>query len=71
VNDAVESWVTVIPAPGALVETAQQLLAAADDPQHVLTQGNGDHFLVAPYIADAYNTPLKKRPARGKKAGDQ
>lgn len=71
-NDTPPAWVEVIPAPGAIVETAQALLAIADDPNHVLTQGNGDWFLVAPYVADAYSTPLRKRPAaRSKKAGEK
>lgn len=70
-NDWYERLIEVIPPPGQIVETAQALLALAEDPTHVLTQGNGDWFLVPLYIADAYNTPMRKRPARKSKAGDQ
>jgi hypothetical protein len=71
-NDWYERLIEVIPAPGQIVETAQALLALADDPAHVLTQGNGDWFLVPPYIADAYNKPLLRKSApRKSKAGDQ
>lgn len=70
-NQWYDDWVTVIPAPGELVDTARALLELAEDPQHVLTQGNGDHFLVPLYVADAYNTPMRKRPAGRKKAGEK
>jgi hypothetical protein len=70
-SDWYEQWVEVIPAPGQIEDTARALLGLAEDPNHVLTQGNGSHFLVPLYLADAYNTPLRKRPARSKKAGEK
>lgn len=67
-----EEWVTVIPEPGRLKETAQALLLLAS-PQDVRTDGNGTEFLVPASVADAYHghtadpTPRPKRRARATK----
>lgn len=50
-------WVTVIPGKGRVGEVARELLALADTPTHVRTDGNGSEFLVPPYLADRYLTP--------------
>jgi hypothetical protein len=44
----------VIPEKGKLKETARALLALADDPRHVMTEGNGTEFRVPQYLADKY-----------------
>ena len=50
-------WVPVIPATGELKETAQMLLAIAEDPALVRTDGNGTSFLVPQWVADSFVTP--------------
>lgn len=67
-----DDWTTVVPDPGDIVETARQLLALADDPTHVRTDGNGSEFRVPPYLAERYNTPPEpKARRRTKKEGDE
>lgn len=63
-------WVTVIPARGETVATARELLALAEDPAHVRTARGGAEFLVAPYVADAFNTPKRPRKRPAKKETD-
>jgi len=67
-----DDWVTVIPGEGQLVETIRQLLALAESPVHVRTDGNGSELRVPPYLADLYNAPPvpKRRPVK-KKEGDE
>lgn len=69
----VKDWVVVMPAPGDVKETARALLALADSPADVRTDGNGSEFLVAPYVADRYNTAPEPtpRPRRRAKKEDQ
>lgn len=67
-----DDWSTVIPAPEAIVETAQALLALARDPRDVRTDGNGSEFRIPPYLADLYNAPPKpRRQTKSKKEGDE
>jgi hypothetical protein len=65
-----DDWVNVIPAKGEVKETARALLDIATDPGHVLTARGGSEFLVAPYVADAYNTPKRPRKRPVKKETD-
>lgn len=68
----VKGWVAVIPGKGQAAEVARVLLGLADDPTHVRTDGNGSEFLVAPYVADRYNTASEpeRRPRRRAKKED-
>ena len=61
-------WVTVIPEPGRTQKTAIALLAVADDPADVQTQRGGTEFLVAPYVADRYNTAPEPTPRPRRRA---
>lgn len=45
----------VVPAPGALADTARALLALADSPRDVRTIGNGLEFEVPDELADRYH----------------
>lgn len=58
-----EEWTTVVPPAGAVKETVRRLLALAEDPAHVRSQGTGDEFLIPPYLADLLNKP-KRRPRK-------
>lgn len=65
-------WTAVIPAPGQIMDVAKALLALADDPRDVRTDGNGSEFRIPPYLADRYNAPApRKRVVRTKKEGDE
>jgi hypothetical protein len=69
----VTDWVAVIPGKGQAAEVARVLLGLTDDPTHVRTDGNGSEFLVAPYVADRYNTasaPSPRPRRRAKKEDD-
>lgn len=50
----------VIPAPGALKETAQLLLSLAGSVQDVRTISNGTQFEVPDDLADAYNRAVSE-----------
>lgn len=63
---SLSEWVTVVPGPGVLQETARALLAVAEDPRQVRTTNGGVHFLVHPLVAEKYNAPTK--PRRGRRA---
>jgi len=65
-------WVTVLPGEAGVQKTAVALLALADDPADVRTQRGGTEFLVAPYVADRYNTASapERRPRRRAKKED-
>lgn len=66
-------WVPVIPGAGMLKETAQMLLAIAQDPALVRTDGNGTSFLVPQWVADSFTTPTpspRKRASRARKSED-
>lgn len=66
-------WVTVLPGEAGVQKTAIALLALADDPADVQTQRGGTEFLVAPYVADRYNTasaPSPRPRRRAKKEDD-
>lgn len=52
-----KGWVTVVPGKGQIGEVARALLALADSPADVRTDGNGSEFLIPPYLADLYNQP--------------
>jgi hypothetical protein len=59
---SVREWVVVIPAASEnLKDVARELLGHADDPRDVRTQRGGTEFLVAPYVADRYTRPTRKR----------
>lgn len=58
----IKNWITVVAPEGRLPETIRELLALADDPSHVRTQGNRD-LIVAPYVADRLNRP-KRAPRK-------
>lgn len=65
-----EGWVPVVPGAGELKETAQLLLAIAQDPALVRTDGNGTSFLVPEWVAHSFVTPAeppKKRAPRARK----
>lgn len=63
----VKDWTVVVPAASDVKETARALLALADSPGHVRTDGNGSEFLVPPYLADRYNESLRPKRRRAKK----
>lgn len=62
---------TVVPGPDAIQETAKALLALAESPTHVRTDGNGSEFRIPPYLADLYNAPAPKKRTVKKKEGDE
>lgn len=67
-----EGWHLVIPDRDRVAQTARELLSLAQSPADVRSQRGGREFLVAPYIADAYNMPTTsatKRPRRRSKEG--
>lgn len=68
-----DDWVHVIPAEGTVADVAKALLALAESPAHVRTDGNGSEFLVPPYLAELYMTPPKPPAKRRstKKDGDE
>ncbi|MEU7074730.1 hypothetical protein AB0B30_32515 [Streptomyces narbonensis] len=66
-----KDWTVVVPAPGEVRETAQALLALADSPTDVRTDGNGTEFLVPPYLADKFNESLRPKPRRRAKKEDE
>lgn len=68
-SSALEDWVVIVPAKGTVKATVRELLAAARTPADVRTQGNGDEFLVAPYVAEALNPPKRQRKPRQPKEG--
>jgi hypothetical protein len=67
----VKDWTVVVPAPGEVREIAQALLALADSPADVRTDGNGTEFLVPPYLADKFNESLRPKPRRRAKKEDE
>jgi hypothetical protein len=68
----VKDWATVVPPAAEVKATAQALLALADSPADVRTDGNGTEFLVPPYLADRYNESLRPKPRRrAKKEEDE
>jgi len=67
-----DDWTTVVPAPGQVKAVAQELLALADSPADVRTDGNGTEFRIPPYLADRYTTPPAPKRRRAKKEeGDE
>ena len=60
-------WVAVVPAKGQEERVARELLALAQHPGHVRTQGNGLDFIVPPYLAELYITPPAPKRRRTKK----
>ena len=64
-------WVTVVPGPDGPAATARALLALAETPLHVRTDGNGSEFRVPSYLADLYTAPPKPRRQTKKKEGDE
>lgn len=64
-------WVTVVPPAAELKATAIVLLALADSPADVRTDGNGTEFLVPPYLADRYNESLRPKPRRRAKKDEE
>ena len=68
-----KDWAVVVPAAGEVKATAVALLALADSPADVRTDGNGSEFLVPPYLADRYNESTRPKPRRRakKEEGDE
>ena len=64
-------WATVVPPAAELKATAIVLLALADSPADVRTDGNGTEFLVPPYLADRYNESLRPKPRRRAKKDEE
>lgn len=62
-----DDWVTVVPGPGEVKDTARALLALARSPHDVLTTVGGTQFRIPPYLADLYNTPPAPKRRRPKK----
>lgn len=54
-------WITIHPGAQGAAAVARELLALAESPQHVATDGNGSEFRVPPYLADLYTAPPKPR----------
>lgn len=54
-----DDWTTVVPEPGAVAETARELLALARSPHDVRTAGGGSEFRIPPYLADLYTAPAE------------
>lgn len=52
-----DDWVAVVPVRGEEARVAAELLALAQHPGHVRTQGNGLDFIVPPYLAELYTKP--------------
>ncbi|MDF2711476.1 MAG: hypothetical protein K0R62_7128 [Nonomuraea muscovyensis] len=67
----VKDWTVVVPAAGDVKETARALLALADSPGDVRTDGNGSEFLVPPYLADRYTESLRPKPRRRAKKDEE
>lgn len=57
-----KNWTLVVAPDGKLPETIRELLAVADSPTDVRTQGNAD-LLVAPYVIERLNKP-KRTPRK-------
>jgi hypothetical protein len=62
-----KDWTVVVPPAAEVKATAQALLALADAPADVRTDGTGNEFLVPPYLADRYNESLRPKRRRAKK----
>ena len=54
----------VVPAKGALADTARALLALAHSPRDVRTVGNGTEFEVPDELADRYHGVVSPTPAK-------
>lgn len=68
----VKDWATVVPPQGEVKATAIVLLALADSPADVRTDGNGSEFLVPAYLADRFNESTRPKPRRrAKKEEDE
>jgi hypothetical protein len=67
----VKDWTVVVPAASDVKETARALLALADSPGDVRTDGNGSEFLVPPYLADRYTESLRPKPRRRAKKDEE
>ncbi|MEU7010370.1 hypothetical protein [Streptomyces sp. NPDC046332] len=68
--NALTDWFPVIPAEGAVKDTAKALLALADDPSHVRTTSGGTEFLVPAYLADKYTKPAPRRRPKKEEVTD-
>lgn len=68
-----DTWITVVPGPGAVADTARALLALARVPDDVRTTAAGNEFRIPPYLADLYNTPAEapKPRRRTRKDGEE
>ncbi|TXS16335.1 hypothetical protein EAO70_12920 [Streptomyces sp. adm13(2018)] len=66
-----KDWTVVVPAAGQVKETAVALLALADSPADVRTDGNGTEFLVPPALADRYHESLRPKPRRRAKKDEE
>lgn len=67
----VKDWTVVVPPAAEVKATAIVLLALADSPADVRTDGNGTEFLVPPYLADRYNESLRPKPRRRAKKDEE
>lgn len=66
-----KDWAVVVPAAGEVKATAAALLALADSPADVRTDGNGSEFVVPPYLADRYHESLRPKPRRRAKKDEE
>lgn len=65
-----KDWVLILPAEGKFKETIRELLALADSPTDVRTQGNTD-LLVAPYVAAALDRPKSEPRPRSRRKKEE
>jgi hypothetical protein len=68
---SVKDWTVVVPPTGDVKAVAQALLALANSPADVRTDGNGAEFLIPPYLADRYNESLRPKPRRRAKKDEE
>ena len=66
-----KDWTVVVPPAAEVKATAQALLALADSPADVRTDGTGNEFMVPPYLADRYNESLRPKPRRRAKKDEE
>lgn len=66
-----DEWVSVGPGQQGMDALRSELESLANHPSDVRTAGAADEFLIPPYLADLYNTPLAPKRRRTKKEGDE
>jgi hypothetical protein len=66
-----DGWVHIMPARGEIASVAAELLALARTPLDVRTDGNGNEFVVPPYLAELYNAPAAAPKRRRTKKDEE